>query len=171
MSRRPRGDPSPHLRAVINVAGGGGPPGDLFAALDAALAAVLGHKLFTAMAYHEATGESERVYTNQPAAYPVGGRKAMNPTPWATQVIQERRPYLGVTAADVKAVFYDWELIAALGCGSVLNLPVGRGGRLLGTLNLLHEEHWYDETDIPTGEAFAALAAPAFSSRPRFNRC
>jgi len=162
MSRRPRGDPSPHLRAVTRVADGGGSPRDLFAALDAALAAVLGHKLFTAMAYHEATGESERVYTNQPAAYPVGGRKAMNPTPWAKHVIHERRPYLGATAADVKAVFYDWELIASLGCGSVLNLPVSHNGRLLGTLNLLHEAHWYDETDIPTGEAFAALAAPAF---------
>ena len=29
-------------------------------------------------------------------------------------------------------------------------------------LNLLHEAHWYDESDIPTGEAFAALAVPAF---------
>jgi hypothetical protein len=162
MSRGGRVDPSPHLRAVARVADAGGPPPALFAALDAALASTLGHKLFTAMAYHESTGESERVYTNQPAAYPVGGRKAMNPTAWAKQVIHERRPYLGATAADVKAVFYDWELIAALGCGSVLNLPVSRGGRLLGTLNLLHEEHWYDESDIARGEAFAALAAPAF---------
>jgi len=57
----------------------------------------------------------------------------MNPTPWAKQVIHER-----------------------------LNLLVSHGERLLGTLNLLHEAHWYDESNIPTGEAFAALAAPAF---------
>jgi GAF domain-containing protein len=164
MSRRGRVDPAAHLRAVATVAAAGGAPQELFAALDAALASALGHKLFTAMAYHEATGESERVYTNQPVAYPVGGRKAMNPTPWAKQVIHERRPYLGATAADVEAVFYDWELIASLGCGAVLNLPVSRGGRLLGTLNLLHEAHWYDESDIATGEAFAALAAPAFGA-------
>ena len=164
MSRQGRVDPSPHLRAVATVAAAGGPAHDLIAALDAALASVLGHKLFTAMAYHDATGESARVYTNQPAAYPVGGRKAMNPTPWAKRVIHERRPYLGPTPADVKAVFYDWELIAALGCGSVLNLPVTRSGRLLGTLNLLHEARWYDETDISAGEAFAALAAPAFGA-------
>ena len=162
MSRQGRVDPSAHLRTVARVAAAGGPPRDLFAALDAALASVLGHKLFTVMVYHDATGESERVYTNEPAAYPVGGRKAMNPTPWAKRVIHERRPYLGPTPADVKAVFYDWELIASLGCGSVLNLPVTRGERLLGTLNLLHEAHWYDEADILAGEAFAALAAPAF---------
>ena len=41
-------------------------------------------------------------------------------------------------------------------------LRVSHGGRLLGTFNLLHDAHWYDESDIPTGEAFAALAAPAF---------
>jgi len=162
MRERVRVDPGPHLRAVATLARAGGPPRELFAALDAALAATLGHKLFTVMAYHEATGESERVYTNQPAAYPVGGRKAMNPTPWAKQVIHERRPYLGPTPADVKAVFYDWELISSLGCGSVLNLPVTSGARLLGTLNLLHEAHWYEEADIPTGEAFAALAVSGF---------
>jgi len=160
-SRQARIDPSPHLRTVAMVAAGG-PPRELFAALDAALASVLGHKLFTAMAYHEATGESERVYTNQPAAYPVGGRKAMNPTPWAKQVIHERRPYWGPSPADIKTVFYDWELIASLGCGSVLNLPVVWDGRVRGTLNLLHEANWYDETDAPIGLLFAALAIPAY---------
>jgi transcriptional regulator with GAF, ATPase, and Fis domain len=130
------------------------------AKLDAALAALLGHKLFTAMRYHDDTGESERIYTNQPRAYPVGGRKAMNATPWAQQVIHEGRPYLGRTAADIKAVFFDWELIASLGCASVLNLPVVADGRLLGTLNLLHEEGWYDDEDIPVGLQIAALAAP-----------
>ncbi len=119
MSRLGRVDPAPHLQPVARVVGAGGPARGLFEALDEALASVLGHKLFTAMAYHEATGESERVYASQPTAYPVGGRKAMNPA-------------------------------------------VSASGRLLGTLNLLHEAFWYDETDMATGEAFAALAAPAF---------
>jgi len=162
VSRWGRVDPAPHLRAVAAVAAGGAPR-QLFAALDTALASVLGHKLFTVLAYHVATGESARVYANQPTAYPLGGRKAMNPTPWARRVIHECRPYLGPSPADVQAVFFDWELIASLGCGSVLNLPVCRGERLLGTLNLLHEPYWYDESDIATGESFAALAPPAFA--------
>ncbi len=33
---------------------------------------------------------SRRPYHGAPVAYPVGGRKAMNPTPWAKQVIHER---------------------------------------------------------------------------------
>jgi hypothetical protein len=165
VSRRVRVDPAPHLQAVAAVASKGGPPHALFAALDVALGAVLGHKLFTVMLYHGETGESERVYTNQPAAYPIGGRKTMNPTPWAQQVIHEQRAYLGKNADDIRAVFFDWELIASLGCASVLNLPVVHDGRLLGTINLLHEARWYDEEDISVGAAFASLAAPAFEAR------
>jgi hypothetical protein len=162
MSRQPANDPVPHLASVAKaVAEGSGPP-DVFAALDRALAATLGHKLFTALLFHGNTGESERFYTNQPKAYPVGGRKPLNPTFWAKQVLQERRPYLGRTAADIKAVFFDHELIDSLGCRSVINLPVAEGGRILGTLNILHEERWYDEADFALGAIFAALAVPAF---------
>lgn len=158
MSRHRRVDPAPHLRMVAEAE-----PAAVCAALDKALGAVLGHKLFTVMRYHADTGESERIYTNQPDAYPLGGRKAMNPTPWARQVIQERRPYLGRTADDVKTVFFDWPVIASLGCDSVLNLPLVHDGRLLGTVNLLHEAHWYDDDDVSVGLAFASTAAPAFS--------
>jgi hypothetical protein len=154
----------PHLHAVAIAATRAGQPDVLFGALDRALAAVLGHKLFTVLLHHAATGESERRYTNQPAAYPVGGRKALNPTAWAQQVIHERRPYLGRSAADIRAVFFDHELIASLGCASVINIPVVWNDRLLGTLNLLHEEQWYEESDIAIGLTFAALAAPALLS-------
>jgi hypothetical protein len=165
MSKQPRVDPVPHLHAVAVAAARGGQPEPLFRALDAALAAVLGHRLFTVLLHHAGTAESERRYTSQPAAYPVGGRKPLNPTPWAQQVIHERRPYLGRTAADIRDVFFDHELIASLGCASVLNLPVVWDGRLLGTVNLLHAEHWYDESDVPIGLTFAALAAPALAPR------
>ena len=161
MSRQPAADTLAHLQAVATAAARAGQPEVLFGALDRALAAVLGHKLFTVLLHHAATGESERRYTNQPAAYPVGGRKALNPTAWAQQVIHERRPYIGRTAADIRAVFFDHELIASLGCASVINIPVVWNGRLLGTLNLLHEAHWYEEADVPIGLTFAALAAPA----------
>ena len=161
MSKQPRIDPMPHLHAVAVAASRAGQPEPFYQALARALAAVLGHKLFTVLLHHAATGESERRYTNQPQAYPVGGRKALNPTPWSQQVIRERRPYLGRTPADIRAVFFDHELIASLGCASVLNVPVVWDGRVLGTLNLLHEEDWYDDTDIAIGLIFAALATPA----------
>ncbi len=162
MSRGRHVDPRPHLEAVAAVATLPGQPQALFGALDAALGAVLGHKLFTLMRYHERTGESERIYTTHPREYPVGGKKPLNPTAWTEQVLRRQQPYLGRTPADVQTVFFDHALIASLGCGSVLNLPVVWDGRVLGTINLLHEAGWYDETDAPVGLIFAALAIAAY---------
>jgi len=119
------------------------------------------------MRYHADSGDSERVYTTHPREYPVGGRKALNPTPWAEQVLRRQQPYLGRTAADIREVFFDHALIASLGCGSVLNLPVVWDGRSLGAINLLHEEGWYDAGDAGLGLLFAALAIPAYLALER----
>src|SRR5439155_1265347 len=103
-----RVDPTPHLAAVASAMARPGQPAATYAALEAAMEAVLGHRLFTILRYHADSGESERVWTNRPAAYPVAGRKALNPTFWSRQVLQERRPYLGRTAADLREVFFEY---------------------------------------------------------------
>ena len=162
MSRGPRVDPLPHLAAVAAALARPGQPGPLWAALDAGLGAVIGHRLFTVLRYHPDLRESERCYTNQPAAYPVGGRKPFTESAWSHQVFGERRPYIGRSAEDIRAVFFDHALIASLGCDSVLNLPVVHGGRVLGTLNLLHEADWYGADDAARGALFAALAVPGY---------
>jgi hypothetical protein len=51
--------------------------------------------------------------------------------------------------------------------GSVLNLPVVWDGRSFGTINLLHEEGWYDEGDTGLGLLLAALAVPAYLALER----
>lgn len=162
MSRAPRTDALPHLHAVAAALAQPGQPAPLWAALDRALGAVIGHRLFTVLRFHSDSRESERCYTNQPAAYPVGGRKPFTESAWSRQVFDQRRPYIGRSAEDIRAVFFDHALIASLGCDSVLNLPVVHGGRVLGTLNLLHEADWYREEDIASGLLFAALAVPGY---------
>ena len=162
MSRTPRVDPQPHLARVARALAEPGQPAPLWAALDAALGAVIGHMLFTVLRFHADSRESERCYTNQPAAYPVGGRKPFNESAWSRQVFVERRPYIGRTAEDIRTVFFDHALIASLGCDSVLNVPVVHNGRVLGTLNLLHEAGWYGEEDVEPGRLFAALAVPGY---------
>ncbi len=163
--RRPRPDPLPHLGAVAAAVAASGQPEATFRALDEAMAQAIGHRLFTVLLRH--ADASERCYTNQPVAYPVGGRKAVTPSDWTERVFVRRQPYIGRDAADIRAVFFDHELIASLACASVLNLPVVWDGRVLGTINLLHEEGWYDESDVPVGLAFAALAVPAYLTLTR----
>ena len=152
----------PHIARVAQALAQAGQPRKLFAALDGAMGATLGHRLFTVLRYHPEAQESERLYTSQGAAYPVGGRKAVRATPATARLFGERRPYIGRTAADIRASFADAELILSLGCESVLNLPVLFDGRVLGAVNLLHEAGWYDEADLPLGLTFAALAVPGF---------
>jgi len=107
MSRRGAVDAPAHFAAVAAAMAEDGQPAATFAALETALDAVLGHKLFTILRYHAASGESDRVWTTQPAAYPVAGRKPLNPTFWSRHVLEQRRPYVGRSADDIRAVFQE----------------------------------------------------------------
>ena len=155
-----RADPAPHLAAVVAASRKPGQPGAVFTALDAAMGATIGHKLFTILVVDEAAQHSQRYYTNMPEAYPVGGRKPINPTHWFEKVLGQGIPYIGYNYADITDVFFDHELIRSLGCESVLNVPVRWNGRSLGTINLLHEAGWYGEADVALAQHFAALAVP-----------
>jgi hypothetical protein len=156
---RPKADPL--LCAVATAQAKEDQPGALFAALDHALKSAIGHKLFTILAYDGETGEAARIYSNLPGPYPTGGRKRLAPGPWTEAVLDRGEAYIGRTDADLRAVFPDHELIASLGCASVLNMPVRWRGRTLGSLNLLHEAHWYGEEDVAVSLPFAQLTLPA----------
>ena len=136
-------------------------PGATFRAVDRALAASPGHILFTILVHHPALKQSERFSTTMPEAYPVGGRKPVTDQPWMQRVIHAGQPYIGRTRADIRDVFFDYELIWSLGCESVLNMPVRWAGQTLGTLNLLHRAGHYDEGHVDAVRLVAHLAAPA----------
>ncbi len=162
MTSKPE-DLVPLLAEVAQALAAPGQPGAGFEALERAFELALGHKLFTILLHHSDSGDSERFYSNQPEAYPVGGRKTLNPTFWAQHVIREQKPYIGRTYEDIEAVFFDHELIRSLGCESVLNLPVVLDGRTLGTINLLHLAGWYDEGHLEVGRVLAAHAIPGLA--------
>lgn len=132
-----------------------------FRAVDAALAESPGHILFTVLVHHAAQRQSERFYTNKPAAYPVGGRKPVTDSAWMQRVIHGGRPYIGRTQADIAAHFFDHALIHSLGCDAILNMPVRWRGETLGTLNLCHRAGYYDEGHLGRVQLIAQLAAPA----------
>ena len=155
-------DPLPHFNAVAVAAANAASADDVLTALDPALDAVFGHKLYTALLYHGPETGVERYYSNQPKSYLVGGRKPPNDLPWTRQLLVEGRPYIGYDADDIRAVFFDHEVIFSLRCESIINIPVAHKGKVLGTLNILHEAGWYGEDDIPAAQVFAGLAVPAF---------
>jgi hypothetical protein len=136
-------------------------PGATFRAIEAALAEAPGHILFTILVHHPALRQSERFYTNKPEAYPIGGRKPVTDSAWMLRVIHGGEPYIGRTAEDIAAHFFDHALIDSLGCQSILNMPARWRGQTLGTLNLCHRAGHYTESDLPRVRLIAQLAVPA----------
>lgn len=122
-------------------------------------AGVAGHRLFTVMTVDLAAGLAQRAFTSHPEEYPVSGTKPIQRNAWFDIVHGERRSFIANTIEDIAQVFPDHELIASLGCGSVLNLPVVLQGELAGTVNLLHEPHWYTPERVARAEAELVIPA------------
>ncbi len=149
------------LRGVTDAHAATGQPAATLEALDRAFAIVPGHRLFTVLLHDRPARRIRRAYSNQPEAYPTGGFKPITDSPWMRQVLDEGRPYVGRDRDDIRAVFFDHDLIWSLGCESVLNIPVRWNGHVAATLNLLHVSHWYDAVDPASLLPLAQAALPA----------
>lgn len=162
MSKQPKIDPLPHIIDLAAAVRAPGQPEATFRAMDAAMQAVIGHSYVTVLLYHADLQETERFYSSNPEAYPVAGRKDVRPTSWTETLLINQECYIGYDADDIKANFFDHELIHSLGCDAILNVPVVYDGVTLGTINLVHEAGWYDEGDIEIAKTLASITAPAY---------
>lgn len=141
-------------------------PGATLRALDAALAETPGHILFTILLHYPDTQDSMRCYSNHPAEYPVGGRKPLTDSAWMRRVVQNGQPWIGHDAHAIRGAFYDHATVLALGCESVLNMPVRWRGETVGTLNLLHRAGHYSDAHLAHVALLAHLALPALLAFP-----
>jgi hypothetical protein len=156
-----RGDPIPAMAALAGAVAEEGQPDAGLAGLDKSLGATVGHKLFTVLVLNWDMGEFRRFYSSRPRAYPVGSGRPIPREGWyIEEVVRGGRPRISRDWDAVKADFADHDLIRSLGCESCVNVPVRWQGRTLGTLNLLHEAHWYTDADLPVLSAFAAMSVP-----------
>ncbi len=128
--------------------------------------ALVGARLFTVMTIDKANERAGRVFTSDPKSYPVSGTKPIRYDSWFEIVHQQRQPFVANTIADIAKVFPDHETIWALGCGSVVNWPVEIDGDMVGTVNLLDVEHYYNpervalcrHLSLPAKTSFLAAA-------------
>ena len=150
---------------ILASLAGAGQPWGTYRAVDAMIQERVGHRSLTLLVVDGE--EVARVYSTTPAEYPVAGRKPMGPTPWGDLVLRRRQPFLGRTMADMRWAFFDHELIASMGNGSIINVPVVYDGSCLGTINATHAEHHYREEHVPLVAELAPLLIPAFLSALR----
>jgi hypothetical protein len=133
----------------------------LYAAIDALVQEVIGHRLFTLMRVHEASSEVERIYSSNTTAYPVGGRKEKRGTPWSRAVLDRGEVFVARTPDEVRDAFSDYPLIFSLGIGSIMNIPLAYLGRRLGTMNISHEPGWFTEQDETAARLIAPFVVPS----------
>lgn len=131
-------------------------------ALDRALQDAVGHRLLTVLRYRFDEGVAERIYSSEPRTFPPSGRKAFADAPIQRRVAETQRPYIGRDADDIRRDFPDHEKIFALGCASILNMPVLWRGRALGQVNLLHGAEHYAPAHLPLVQVLAQMAIPLF---------
>ncbi|MEB3367344.1 GAF domain-containing protein [Saccharopolyspora mangrovi] len=122
----------------------------------------VGARLFTALAWLPGRRVLHRAHSSHPEQYPVGGEKSVEVAAgWLDRCITAQLPYFGPDEASVREVFADHRLIAELGCGSVINVPVVDRTGTLGVLNLLDAPGAYRESQVRRAEELAVLAVPA----------
>lgn len=136
-------------------------PNAAFEAIHAIAARRLDASLVTAMRYDEPNATVERIYSSNPAAYPVGGKKLKRDSDWSRHVLGEKRVLLCAGDAAIRAAFTDHAIIFGLGIHSILNVPLVSGGRCLGTLNVSRARTDWTDGDIALVRALGVAALGA----------
>src|SRR5205085_11196171 len=117
--------------------------------------------LVTAMRHNQAASTVERVYSSNPQAYPVGGRKVKQESDWSRHVLVEHRVLVSAGDDAIRKHYSDHAVIFGLGLHSCVNVPLVSAGKCIGTLNVLaaRPEWGEDEVAFVRVLGIAALAA------------
>lgn len=107
------------------------------------------------------TIELQRIWSSDPEAYPVGGRKRKTMTPWTRQLLRRGELFVGEGEAALREVFDDHERIAGLGLRAVVNVPLlDAQGRCRATFNLLGMRSAWQPQEIALVQLLGVLATP-----------
>jgi hypothetical protein len=142
-------------------------------ALDAALAVLnqareitLGAGLLTVNRNATDTGDPvgelrlQRLWSSEPATYPVGGAKRKTRTAWTRQLLEEGQLFVGEGDAALATVFDDHATIFLLGLHAVVNVPIKRAGRCVATFNVLGARPSWQPHEVSAVRLLALLATP-----------
>ena len=116
--------------------------------IDKIIKSLIGHKLITFTVIDNKLKFCERIYSNNNKIYPILGQKKMPENIWSEKVLKNKKHFLCKNKKDIKKIYYDYETIFSLGCGSIINLLVLFKGKPIGTINILHNENHYNIMDL-----------------------
>ena len=122
----------------------------------------IGTRLLTASVFDMGKRQSKRVYSENLEAYPLAGLKPIEDNKWTEIVLNQHRVFHTLRIEEIAEVFFDWRLIQSLGNESNANIPVVVDGKVIGTLNLLHEAGYYTAERIAPAVDLLPYATIAF---------
>lgn len=106
------------------------------------------------------TVELQRLWSSNPAVYPVAGRKRKTMTPWTRQLLCRCEVFVGEGDEALSNVFDDHAQIALLGLHAVINVPMVAAGRCVATFNVLGSRPQWQPHEIMLARLLAVLATP-----------
>jgi len=148
---------------TLETAAAQGDGSAMLCAADRLAYAQLSHTLCTVNRFDAQAMRVVRVYSSNPAAYPVGGSKEKRGTDFGQHVLVERRIFVGEGAAAIREAFEDHEIINSLGVRSIINVPIVLCDECLGTINFSMVSERVSPTQVGAARLSALLAATAFS--------
>lgn len=125
--------------------------------LDDQLAQHVGHKYMTVLLYDTAADEAERVYSSSPEVFPSRGRKPLSQGPKMAVVRDTGQAYFAFDRKAIERDYPDHQKIFSMGCASLVNLPITSAGVVIGQVNLMHDEHFYDYEKVKMGLHLVSL--------------
>jgi GAF domain-containing protein len=106
--------------------------------------------------------ELQRIWTSNPLAYPLAGRKRKSMTPWTRQLLHRAEVFVGEGDVALAQAFNDHALISSLGLRAVVNVPLlDDRGQCFATFNALGIRARWQPEEIWLIRLLAALATPA----------
>ena len=81
---------------------------------------------------------------------------------WSEKVLKNKKHFLCKNKKDIKKIYYDYETIFSLGCGSIINLLVLFKKKPIGTINILHKESHYKKIDLKKIDYLTTYLIPYF---------
>lgn len=103
----------------------------------------------------------QRIWTSDPASYPVGGRKHKAMTPWTRTLLVEHRVFRTEGRVAMTETFDDHALMASLDLHAALNVPILDGNRqCVAIFNFMGAQTAWNAAQVGALRLLATLARP-----------
>jgi hypothetical protein len=142
-------DPLHHVVAGFGL---GPQPSSTFRAFDEAVERSVG-RLFLTIFRLTPEHMSERIFTTDPEAFPVGHMKPLPQGGRAAALYREKKPFLAFGLAAIRAEYEGHAKVIALGAEAMANFPIVYNGAMIGAVNI-GGRGWRDQGETE------ALVAP-----------